>query len=135
MGISWKSNGISCSRQGKFCSPSPGTYFVVKFNLLSFIPILLYFKNLQELRTEFDKKGLLLTAAVGAAPQTINRAYDVPAINKALDFIHIMAYDYHGSWDAQIGHNAPLSLPIDSSTLQPELRLSVVRIADFMSCL
>jgi chitinase len=26
-------------------------------------------------------------------------AYDVPAINQHLHFIHIMAYDYHGSWD------------------------------------
>lgn len=74
-----------------------------------------------------------MTAAVGAAQATINRAYDVPAINKALDFIHIMAYDYHGSWDGQIGHNAPLNLPIASSDLAPELRLSVVRIPDFIS--
>lgn len=86
-----------------------------------------FFRN-QEMRAEFDKHGWLLTAAVGAAPQTINRAYDVPAITKYLDFIHIMAYDYHGSWDGHIGHNAPLRLPVNSSKLEPELRLSVVSI-------
>ncbi|XP_046446089.1 probable chitinase 2 [Daphnia pulex] len=80
---------------------------------------------LKEMRAEFDKTGLILTAAIGAAPQTINRAYDVPAINQHLHFIHIMAYDYHGSWDFQIGHNAPLRLPVNSSMIEPELRLSV----------
>lgn len=24
------------------------------------------------------------------------------------DFIHMMCYDYHGSWDQKIGANAPL---------------------------
>ncbi|KAI9565681.1 hypothetical protein GHT06_009473 [Daphnia sinensis] len=80
---------------------------------------------LKEMRTEFDKSGLILTAAIGAAPQTINRAYDVPAITQHLHYIHIMAYDYHGSWDFQIGHNAPLRLPVNSSTVDLELRLSV----------
>lgn len=37
-----------------------------------------------------------------------------------------MGYDYHGSWDGQIGHNAPLHLSSNSSNLSPELRLSVV---------
>jgi hypothetical protein len=27
------------------------------------------------MRAEFDKTGLILTAAIGAAPQTINRYY------------------------------------------------------------
>jgi hypothetical protein len=65
-----------------------------------------------------------------------------------------MAYDYHGSWDfrntnslaylervnlycfvvghfyiTEIGHNAPLRLPVNSSMIEPELRLSVVSIA------
>jgi hypothetical protein len=29
----------------------------------------------------------------------LSSAYDVPAITQHLHFIHIMAYDYHGSWD------------------------------------
>lgn len=78
------------------------------------------------MRNEFNKQGFILTAAVGAAPSTINRAYDIPEISKYLDFIHIMAYDYHGSWDSITGHNAPLKLPVNSSQLIPDLRLSVV---------
>jgi len=79
---------------------------------------------LQELRQEFDKYGLLLTAALGAAQKTIDIGYDIPAISKSLDFLHIMCYDYHGSWDTQTGHNAPLRLPAGNN-LAPHLRLSV----------
>lgn len=79
----------------------------------------------KELRKEFDKTGLLLTAAVGAAISTINKGYDIPEISRHLDYIHVMGYDYHGSWEGQVGHNAPLRLPGNSSNLIPELRLSV----------
>lgn len=80
----------------------------------------------QEMRAEFNKAGLLLTAAVGASLVTINKAYDIPTISQYLDFIHVMGYDYHGSWDALTGHNAPLKLQANSSSLAPELRLSLV---------
>jgi len=80
------------------------------------------------MRVEFNKAGLLLTSAVGASLITINKAYDIPEISKHLDFIHVMGYDYHGSWDGETGHNAPIRLqPANSTTvLAPELRLSVV---------
>ena len=83
---------------------------------------------LKELRQAFDKHGLLLTAALGAAPKTINIGYDIPAISKHLDYLHIMCYDYHGSWDTQTGHNAPLRLP-NNTNLMPEDRLSVVMLS------
>lgn len=79
---------------------------------------------IKEMRTEFNKFNFLLTAAIGAAPSTINRGYDVPSISENLDYIHIMSYDYGGSWDGMTGHNAPLRLPSNISTT-PELRLSV----------
>ena len=72
-----------------------------------------------------DKYGLLLTAALAAAPSTIQIGYDIEGISKHLHYLHIMCYDYHGSWDAQTGHNAPLRLP-NGTSLIPELRLSVV---------
>ena len=34
--------------------------------------------------------------------------YDLAEVNNYLDFMHIMAYDFHGSWDDVIGANAPL---------------------------
>lgn len=35
-------------------------------------------------------------------------AYDLAELNKYLDHIHLMCYDYHGKWDPQTGANAPL---------------------------
>ena len=62
----------------------------------------------QELSTALKTNGLLLTAAISADKNTINDAYDIPEISKYLDFIHVMAYDYHGAWDKWVLPNAPL---------------------------
>lgn len=35
-------------------------------------------------------------------------AYDIPEISKYLDYIHVMAYDYHGTWNRKVLANAPL---------------------------
>ncbi|KAL7733630.1 hypothetical protein ACLKA6_005082 [Drosophila palustris] len=63
----------------------------------------------KELREEFDNHGLLLTSAIGAAKNVIDQAYDVRQLARYLDYLHIMCYDYHGSWDHKIGYNAPLT--------------------------
>lgn len=64
----------------------------------------------QEMRAAFNQHSppLLLTAAVSAAEKGIEISYDVPTMNKNFDFINIMAYDLHGSWEKVLGHNAPL---------------------------
>lgn len=68
----------------------------------------------KELREEFDNYGLLLTSAIGASKNVIDQAYDVRQISRYLDFLHIMCYDYHGSWDQKVGYNAPLTAaPVD----------------------
>lgn len=54
------------------------------------------------------KEQLLLSAAVAAEKLTILRAYEIENISAHLDFISIMSYDYHGSWDKKLGHNSPL---------------------------
>ncbi|KAJ8871793.1 hypothetical protein PR048_028133 [Dryococelus australis] len=63
---------------------------------------------LKELRPRFDEKGLVLTAAVGAGKSTVDTAYDVPSLSLYLDYINVMTYDFHGSWDGVTGQNAPL---------------------------
>ena len=50
----------------------------------------------------------MLTAALAAGKATIETAYDIDDLAQDLDFMHIMAYDYHGKWDGRTGHNAPL---------------------------
>jgi len=63
---------------------------------------------IQELHQLFRPAGLLLTAAIGAAPGTIDAAYDVERMYEYLDYVHVMCYDYHGKWDKKTGHNSPL---------------------------
>ena len=54
----------------------------------------------RELKNVYKEKGLLLTAAVAAAPSKASNAYDIFAISQELDFINLMAYDIYGGWDA-----------------------------------
>ncbi|XP_059613267.1 probable chitinase 2 [Phlebotomus argentipes] len=61
-----------------------------------------------ELKREFRKHDLILTSAIGASKIMIDEAYDVKTLSNHLDFMHIMCYDYSGSWDKKVGPNAPL---------------------------
>jgi Chitinase len=38
-----------------------------------------------------------------------------------LDFINLMAYDFHGKWESQVGHNAPLRSPSSDSEWRKQL--------------
>ncbi|XP_005951822.1 acidic mammalian chitinase [Haplochromis burtoni] len=51
---------------------------------------------------------LMLTAAVAAGKGTIDAGYEIAEIAKELDFINIMTYDFHGTWEQFTGHNSPL---------------------------
>ncbi|NP_999235.1 oviduct-specific glycoprotein precursor [Sus scrofa] len=51
---------------------------------------------------------LLLSAAVSADPHVIQKAYDVRLLGRLLDFINVLSYDLHGSWEKVTGHNSPL---------------------------
>ncbi|XP_011156409.1 probable chitinase 2 [Solenopsis invicta] len=62
----------------------------------------------KELKDAFRNYHFSLTAAISAVSSTINIAYDIPEISKYLDYIHIMAYDYHGAWNKQVLPNSPL---------------------------
>lgn len=54
-----------------------------------------------------DGKQYLLTIAAGATPSYAQNV-ELSQISQYLDYINIMAYDFHGSWDLTSGHNAPL---------------------------
>lgn len=86
-----------------------------------------YISLLEELRAEFDKHDLILSAAVAAAEPSASQSYDVAAMSKALHFVNIMSYDLHGAWEKTTGHNAPLYSRRGESG--SDLKLNVVRIA------
>uniref|UniRef100_A0A8C6PIG4 Acidic mammalian chitinase-like n=1 Tax=Nothobranchius furzeri TaxID=105023 RepID=A0A8C6PIG4_NOTFU len=54
------------------------------------------------------KPQLMLTAAVSAGKGTIDGGYEIAEIAKELDFINVMTYDFHGTWEQFTGHNSPL---------------------------
>lgn len=62
----------------------------------------------KELSIEFKKHNLYLSSAFGASKKIIDSAYNVKALAPYLDSMHIMCYDYYGSWDKKVGLNAPL---------------------------
>lgn len=62
----------------------------------------------RELSDEFKPRGWLLSAAVSPSKKVIDAGYDVPEISKYFDWIAVMTYDFHGHWDKQTGHVAPL---------------------------
>ncbi|XP_029006532.1 acidic mammalian chitinase-like [Betta splendens] len=55
-----------------------------------------------------DKTQLLLSANAAALASSVDRAYEVDKISLFLDFINLLTYDFHGSWEAVTGHNSPL---------------------------
>merc|ERR1712168_1775301 len=74
----------------------------------------------QELLNAFIAEGkasgrtrLLLTAAVSAGKNTIDKAYEVAKIAKILDLINLMAYDLRGKWEKFTGHHTALEGPPD----------------------
>nr|XP_015286791.1 PREDICTED: chitinase-3-like protein 2 isoform X2 [Macaca fascicularis] len=61
--------------------------------------------------TKSTKERLLLTAGVSAGRQMIDNSYQVEKLAKDLDFINLLSFDFHGSWEKPLitGHNSPLS--------------------------
>jgi chitinase len=70
-----------------------------------------YIKLMKELKAAFEPFGFLLSTALSPGQPTIEKAYGEPEIrelNDILDWANVMTYDYHGGWEDQLGHNAPL---------------------------
>ena len=53
-------------------------------------------------------RGHSLSLAVASNPRVAHSGYEASLISKYVDFITVLAYDYHGAFDPQTGHNAPL---------------------------
>jgi chitinase len=71
-----------------------------------------YVKLAQELREAFQREHeeterprLLLTMAV---PAQIEKGFDIPKLNKYLDWFNVLSFDYHSAYEASVNHHAPL---------------------------
>lgn len=74
-----------------------------------------YATLVKELREEFDREAaktgrsrLLLTMAAPAGTKYIDKGYNIPKLNRYLDWFNILSYDYHSSHEPLVNHHAPL---------------------------
>ncbi|XP_043270406.1 serine-rich adhesin for platelets-like [Venturia canescens] len=74
-----------------------------------------YADLVQELRQEFERESsktgrprLLLSMAVPAGIEYIDKGYDVPRLNEFLDFVNLLSYDYHSAYEPAANHHSPL---------------------------
>nr|CAI5843686.1 unnamed protein product [Callosobruchus analis] len=63
---------------------------------------------IKELKAAFKEGGYILSAGVRALGSKADISYEVPELNKYLDFITIMTYDYHIASENVTGHVSPL---------------------------
>ena len=71
----------------------------------------------EELSAAYKPHRLLVTAAVKASVDAVNVNYEVGRISKSLDFINLMTYDFHGSWEKNTGHHTNTHLDAGVHTL------------------
>ncbi|CAH4028204.1 unnamed protein product [Pieris brassicae] len=74
-----------------------------------------YAKLVKELRDEFERESektgkprLLLTMAVPAGIEYIQKGFDIKTLNKYLDWMNLLTYDYHSAFEPAVNHHAPL---------------------------
>ena len=80
--------------------------------------------NFNILHYPLQKDGYLQMIFIFTGPDNVRGGYDVPNVAKYLDFINLMAYDFHGKWEKQAGHNAPLFAPSSDSEWRKQLSVS-----------
>ncbi|KAJ9601579.1 hypothetical protein L9F63_000322, partial [Diploptera punctata] len=85
-----------------------------------------------ELRGEFNRESektgrprLLLTMAVPAGIEYIDKGYDIPKLNRYLDFMNILSYDYHSAFEPAVNHHSPLYPLEEDSEYNFDSQLSI----------
>ncbi|XP_046975063.1 probable chitinase 2 isoform X2 [Vanessa cardui] len=62
----------------------------------------------KELKEAFIPYGYILTATLANIKEIISAAYDLESLNRNLDLIYLIGYDYNGPWNKIVGASAPL---------------------------
>jgi chitinase len=82
---------------------------------------------LAELRKQLEAKGqpenkhYLLTIAAPVGP-AIYANIELNKITNYLDWVNLMAYDFHGSWESMTNFNAPMHAMADDPTSDPVIK-------------
>lgn len=63
---------------------------------------------LQELKNVLSPRGKILSIATASVASSASKSYDVRRVCEIVDFVNLMTYDLHGSWDGKTGINAPM---------------------------
>lgn len=67
-----------------------------------------FVKLVRELRSEFDRRNWLLTAAFPIVESRLEKGYEVRELSQLFDQIHIMSYALHGVWENHTDVHSPL---------------------------
>ncbi|XP_034978000.1 chitinase-3-like protein 1 [Zootoca vivipara] len=65
----------------------------------------------KDLSAAFRRRGqkrLLLSVAIPAGREAIDKGYDIQTISQSVDFINFLSFDFHGAWETFTGHLSPL---------------------------
>lgn len=46
----------------------------------------------------------MLSTSISGYKEIIVKSYDLKELSNAVDFMTVMTYDYHGSWETETGH-------------------------------
>lgn len=99
------------------------------------------FVSRQELREEFERESsktgrprLLLSMAVPAGIEYIDKGYDIPRLNEYLDFINLLSYDYHSAYEPAVNHHSPLYPLEEDNEYNYDAELTIVRTYLFVQC-
>ncbi|XP_075537936.1 endochitinase-like isoform X2 [Dermacentor variabilis] len=67
-----------------------------------------FVRLLKELYAAFKGRKLLLTAGVPINQNVLDAGYDIPAIDRYLDWMNIIGYDLRGYWNVRTDIHSPL---------------------------
>lgn len=66
--------------------------------------------------------------AVPAGIEYIDKGYDVKKLNKYLDWMNILSYDYHSAFEPAINHHSPLFSIEEDDEYNFDAQLSIVSV-------
>lgn len=91
-----------------------------------------YAQFVQELSEEFKRESsktgrprLLLTMAVPAGIEYIEKGYDIPKLNQYLDWFNLLTYDYHSAFEPSVNHHAPLYSLVEEDEYNYDSELNI----------